>query len=71
VVKELTPLQQYFSYIVAVISIDGGNQSTQRKPDLPQVTDKYTSPSAGFTLTTLMAIEIDCTGSCKSNDGPS
>jgi hypothetical protein len=28
----LMPFQQYFSYIVAVSFIDGGNQSFQRKP---------------------------------------
>jgi hypothetical protein len=28
----LTPLQQYFSYNVAVSLIDGGNQSTRRIP---------------------------------------
>ena len=33
--------QQYFSYIVAVSFIGGGNRSTQKKTtDLPQVTDK-------------------------------
>ena len=40
----LTPLsrfQQYFSYIVAVNFIGGGNRSTREKnTDLPQVTDK-------------------------------
>jgi hypothetical protein len=34
--------QQYFSYIVAVSFIGGGNQSTQKKrTDQPQVTDRY------------------------------
>jgi hypothetical protein len=34
-------VQQYFSYIVAVSFISGGNKRTQRKPtDLSQVTDK-------------------------------
>jgi hypothetical protein len=28
---------------------------------------EYTSPSAGFKLTTLVVIGTDCTGSCKSN----
>ena len=32
--------QQYFSYMVAVSFIGGGNWSTRRKPDLPQVSDK-------------------------------
>ena len=48
----LRHFQQYFSYIVAVNCIGGGNQRTRRKPptDLPHVTDKlyhimlYTSP---------------------------
>jgi len=44
--------------------------------DLPQVTEKlylimlyqvYTSPCAGFELTTLVAIGINCKGSSKSN----
>jgi hypothetical protein len=34
-------IQQYFSYIVVVSFIGGGNHSMQRKPlDLSQVTDK-------------------------------
>ena len=50
--------------------------ATSQKPtDLPQVTDKlyhiccikYTSPWAGFKLTTLVVIGTDCTNSCKSN----
>jgi hypothetical protein len=38
----LSHLQPYYSYIVAVSFIDGGNRSTRRKPpiDLFQVTDK-------------------------------
>ena len=33
--------QHYFSYIVAISFIGGGNRSTRRKTtDLPQVTDK-------------------------------
>ena len=45
--------------------------------DISQVADKlnfitlccigYTSPLAGFELTTLVVICTDCTGSCKSN----
>ena len=38
----LCHFQQYFSYIVAVTKIGGGNRSTKRKPqhDLSHVTDK-------------------------------
>jgi len=32
--------QQYFSYIAAVIFIDGENRNTHRKPIKLQVTDK-------------------------------
>ncbi len=32
--------QQYFSYIVAISSIGGGNRRTRRKPPMWQVTDK-------------------------------
>ena len=64
----LSHFQQYFSYIVAVSLIGGGNQ---RKP--PQVTDKlyhmYRLYFAwvGFELTTLVVVGSDCIGSCKSN----
>jgi magnesium-transporting ATPase (P-type) len=52
-----------------------GNRNTQRKPtNLSQVTDKlyhillYQAhlTCAGFELTTLVVLYIDCTGSCKS-----
>jgi len=33
----LTPLSTYFSYIVAVSFIGGGNRSTRRKPDITAV----------------------------------
>ena len=37
----LTPLQQYFSHIMAVNFIGGGNQSpVEKTTDLSQVTDK-------------------------------
>jgi len=51
----------------------GGNQ---RKPPACQKTQtnfftlcciEYTSPRAGLELTTLVVIDTDCTGSCKSN----
>ena len=51
----------------------------QKTTDLPHVTDKlyhimlyidleYTLPWAGFKLTTLVAIDTDCTGSCTFYD---
>ena len=43
----------------------------EKTTDLPQVTDKccieYTSPWVRFELTTLVVIDTDDTGSCKSN----
>jgi len=59
---------------MAVSFIGGENQSTQRKPQT-QFTDTlyhimlyvYTSPRTGFKFTTLVVIDTDCTGSCKSN----
>ena len=66
--------QQYFSYIMVVRFIGGGNQSTPKKnTDLSQVTDKlyhkklYTSPWSRLELTTSVVIVTDCIGSCKSN----
>ena len=65
--------QQYFSYIVAVSFIGGGNR---RKPQTchKSLTNfitycgiDYTSPWTGFELVTLVEIGTDCTGSCKSN----
>ena len=56
--------------------IGGGNQSTQRKPPIwcKSLTNfitkcciEYTSPWAGYKLTTLVVIGTDCTGSCKSS----
>jgi len=46
----LTPLQQYFSHIVTVSVIGGGNQSTRRKPPTNFITYcciEYTSPWTG------------------------
>jgi len=55
--------QQYFSYIVAVSFISGGNRSTSRKPLTyrKSLTDfitwwciEYTSPWTGLELTTIV-----------------
>jgi hypothetical protein len=68
----LTPLSQYFSYIVAVSFIGGGNRSIRRKPpthrkSLTKLYNiMYTSPRAGFELTSVV-IGADCIDSCKSN----
>ena len=68
--------QQYFSYIMAVNFIGGGNRSTLRKPPTchKSLTNfitwcciEYTSPWAGFELTTLVMIGTDCIGDCISN----
>ena len=56
--------------------ICGWNRSTRRKPPgrsphtltnfITQCCIKYTSPRAGFELTTLVVVCTDCIGSCKS-----
>ena len=65
--------QQYFSYIVACSFIGGGNR---RKPPacrksltnfITYCCIEYALPRAGFEVTTLVAIGIDCICSCKSN----
>ena len=63
----LTLHQQYFSYIVVVSFIGGGNQSTQTKPTTYHKCIEYPSPWARFKHTTLVVIGTDWTGSCKSN----
>ena len=68
--------QQYFSYIMAVSFIGGGNRSTHRKPQTCHNTlknlityccIKYTLPWAAFKLTMLVVIGTDCKGSWKLN----
>ena len=70
------PFQQYFSYLVVVCYIGEGNRRTRRKPPtcrkplttfITKCCIKYTSPWAGFVLTTLVVIGNDCIGSYISN----
>jgi len=67
--------QQYFSYIVAVSFIGGGNRSTWRKPPTCHKSLKNYHimmycvhlTQVGFELTMLVVISTDCIGSYKSN----
>jgi hypothetical protein len=54
--------------IVAVIFIGGRNpEYLQQVTFITYCCIEYTSPRAGFELTTLVEIATDCIGSCKSN----
>jgi hypothetical protein len=54
--------------IVAVIFIGGRNpEYLQQVTFITYCCIEYTSPRAGFELTTLVVIGTDCIGSCKSN----
>jgi hypothetical protein len=58
--------QQYFSYIVAVSFIGGGNRSHWQTLSHNVVSSiEYTLPWTRFKLTTIVVIAIDCTGSSK------
>ena len=68
----LSPLlfQQYFSYIVAVSFIGGGNRNTRRIPQSCRNSlTNFITCCIGlvrFEITLLVVIGTDCTGSCKS-----
>ena len=68
--------QQYFSYIVAISFIGGGNRSIRRKPPtcrksltifITKCCIEYTSHWMGFELTTLVVTCTDCTGIVRLN----
>ena len=72
----LTHFQQYFSYIVAISFIGGGNGSTWRKPSICcksrtnfiiKYCIEYISLLMGFELTTLVVIGTECIGIYTSN----
>jgi hypothetical protein len=60
-------LQQYFSCIVVLSFIGGGNRSTRKKPITCHKSQTNFEPSAGFKLTTLIVIATDCIGNYKTN----
>ena len=73
----LAPLSTlYFSYIVTVRCLGGGNCCTRRKPPtsrksltnfITHCCMKYTSPWVGFELKNVVVIPTDCINSCQSN----
>jgi hypothetical protein len=72
----LTPFSTIFQLYRGIQVYWRGNRSTRRKPQTYRKSLKnfityccieYTSPLTGFDLTTLVVIDTDCTGSCKSN----
>jgi hypothetical protein len=61
---------------VAISFVGGGNRRTRRKSPtwrksmtnfITQCCIEYILPRAGLKLTTLVVIDMDCTGSCNSN----
>ena len=61
--------QQYFSYIMAVSFVSGGNRNTRRnhRPVASHWQTLSHIAWAGFKLTMLVVIGTDCIGSYKSN----
>ena len=53
--------------LVEETEIPGENCRKSLTNFITQYCNEYTSPWAGFELTTLVVIGTDCTGSCKSN----
>ena len=58
-----------FSFIGEETGVPGENQTYRKslKNFITYCCIEYTSPLTGFDLTTLVVIDTDCTGSCKSN----